>query len=1040
MTKAKIIRANHGRSATVALAEAVATFKDGDPLAPVTIVVTDHAQGIRLRRLLAGRSILKSSVAGITAINVGTLLDLSRDLTTGTVELEGRRPVTDAVVLASIRRILAEDPGVFGPVSNHPSLERALVVAHRELREVDAGSIDRLARLGGLSAGLTLVHRTLVNQLAPNFHDERERSDLATKRVHEGSVSLPPLVVHLPSGLTASECRLLTALAGAGPTTIISGYVAGHSDPEAEKLATMLRLSLPESPAPAPSVNRLVISVPDQEEEARVAVRQILEAARTGTPLARIAVVHPPSSDYIRLLHERLRASGIEFNGSSVRRLDETTVGRFLTGVLALPSNGLRRVDFEALFATAPLWDPNNHRIPESAWTRLARRAGVVGGLDDWTMRLERLATEFSTQWAEEKSADARVWLMDRLVRDADLCRQLLTFVTNMDQDLVRISDARSWAARCGYTARLLGRYLGSDSAREDWPTDELLALEATRSLLDRLALLDEVEPTATFSGFCGAVAAECQRPLGREGRTGQGVQVVGIDQSPGLDVEVVILLGLSEGVIPTRPANNALLPDITRLAAQTGLPVRHDHTTRQHRGFTAAISAASRQVVLVQPRGDLRRSGSRPPSRWLLAEIETFTGWRPDPGQLEQTTAPWYRHVASFAHALAVDEPATDQEYELGLLLDGRVAEATLSQTDPTFRRGIECIHARLSKNLTRFDGNLAGVTLPRLDAGEISATRLERWVECPFAYFSEYVLGIQGEEEPVVGTHLSALVRGSIIHRCLERLVVEGLEQGMLPKPGGSWSAEDHSRLSELLIEECDRADARGEAAHPLFWPVIRSRMDTDLQTFLVEDSAIRASQNSTPLVAEYRFGGSTALPVVLADGRVLRFRGAIDRVDRVDSGGVAVIDVKSGKPDHYRPIRADTPFPTGTRLQLPIYGLAAETLGHGPTGDAAFAFIGTERSGDRRIGYQLTPEVLDEFATVLERIVAGIEAGAFPNHPPAPTRFGGFTCPHCSPDGLDTRRLHAACDRKASDPSVALHLQHIAEPVDHESEESR
>ncbi|MDG2428982.1 MAG: PD-(D/E)XK nuclease family protein [Acidimicrobiales bacterium] len=1039
MTNAKIIRTNYGRAATVALAEAVATFKDGDPLAPVTIVVTDHAQGIRLRRLLARQSIIESTLAGITAIKVGTLLDLSRDLTTGTVELEGRRPVTDAVVLASVRRILAGDPGVFGPVSDHPSLERALVAAHRELREVNAEGVDRLTRLGGLSAGLALVHQTLVNQLAPDFHDERERSDLATQRIHAGSVSLPPLVVHLPGGLTASESRLLTAIGEAGPTTIISGHVTGHPDPEAEKLAAMLGLSVPESPATLPPVDKLVISVPDQEEEARVAVRQILAAARTGTPLAQIAVVHPPSSDYVRLLHERLRASGIEFNGSSVRRLDETTVGRFLIGALALSSNELRRIDLEALFATAPLWDPNNHRVPESAWTRLARRSGVVGGLDDWTMRLKRLATEFSTQRTEEESADARTWLMDRLVRDADLCRQLLTFVSCIDQDLRRISDARSWAARCGYTARLLGRYLGSDSVREDWPVDELLAVEAARSLLDRLALLDEVEPAATFSGFCRAVVAECQRPLGREGRTGQGVQVVGIDQSPGLDVEVVILLGLSEGVMPTRPAHNALLPDITRLTAQTGLPVRRDHTTRQHRSFIAAISAASQQVVLVQPRGDLRRSGTRPPSRWLLAEIEAFTGWRPNPGQLAQTTAPWYQHVASFAHALTVDEPATDQEYELGLLLDGRVTEATLSQTDPAFRRGIECIQARLSTNLTRFDGNLVGVTIPKLDADEISATRLERWVECPFAYFSEYVLGIQGKEEPVADLHLSALVRGSIIHRCLERLVVEGLEQGTLPKPGEPWSADDHRHLSELLLQECARAEARGEAAHPLYWPVIRSRLDADLQTFLVTDSVIRASQNSTPVAAEYQFGGSTALPVVLADGRVLRFRGAIDRVDRVDNGQVNVIDVKSGKPDHYRAIRDDSPFPAGTRLQLPIYGLAAANLGHGPTGEAAFAFIGTERSADHRIGYHLTPEVLNEFATVLERIVAGIDAGAFPNHPPTPTRVGGFTCPHCSPDGLDTRRLHAACVRKASDPAVALHLQHLAAHTSDESEES-
>ena len=1040
MSTTKIIRANHGKAATAALTEAVTAFKNGDPLTAVIVVVTDHAQGIRLRRRLAARSVGGPSVAGITAIRMVTLLDLSRDLTAGAVELEGRQSVSDAVVLAAARRVLAEDPGVFGPVADHPSLERALLAAHRDLREVDARSIERLARLGGLPAGLASIHRALLHRLAPHFHDERERSDLAAHRLLQDSVSLPPLVVHLPGRLAASERRLLVALAESGPVTIICGHAEGHPDPEAEALATMLGLALPGSPAPAASIERLVISVPDQEEEARVAVRQILDAARAGTPLARIAVVHPPSSDYVRLLHERLRSSGIEFNGSSVRRLDETTVGRFLLGALSLSANGLRRVDLEALFATAPLRDSDHKQVPESAWGRLARRSGVVGGLDDWTMRLELLAAEFTTQRTEEESADARPWLIDRLDRDAEQCRRLLAFVAGLDRDLRRVAAARSWTARCTQAGRLLGRYLGSDSVREAWPVDELLAMESVRSVLDRLALLDEVEPDATLAGFCRAVAAECRRPLGREGRTGQGVQVLGVDQSPGLDVEVVILLGLSEGVMPTRPANDALLPDATRVAAQTGLPIRHDHTTRQHRGFAAAMTAASRRVVLVHPRGDLRRSGERPPSRWLLAEIEAFTGHRPDPGELAQTTTSWYRHVASFAQTLAVDEPATDQEYELGLLLGGRAVDATLYRADPAFRRGVDCISARLSPKLTRFDGNLAGVAIPGLDAGELSSTRLERWVECPFAYFSEYVLGVRSEEEPASGIHLSSLVRGSIIHRCLERLVGEGLEHDTLPGPGRPWSVADHQRLSEILVEECARADARGEAAHPLFWPVIRSRMDAELQDFLMQDSDTRASQHSTPVAAEYRFGGPTSLPVTLADGRALRFRGAIDRVDRIDGGGVVVIDVKSGRPDRFRPIGAEAPFPGGTRLQLPIYGLAAAALGHGPTSHAAFAFVGAERSGDHRIGYHLTSGVLNEFAAVLERIVTGIEAGAFPNHPPEPTRFGGFTCPHCSPDGLDTRRLQAACDRKASDAAMDLHLRHVTEPVDDETEESR
>ena len=1030
-----MVRANYGRAATAALAEAVAEAKGGDPLAPVSIVVTDHGQGIRLRRRLAARAAVGPAAGtpstGVAAIDMVTLLDLARDLTAGAPELEGRRPVSDAVVLSATRRILTEDPGVFGSVAEHPSLERALVSAHRQLREVRADGIERLAGLGKLQAALVKVHRALLRHLAPGFHDERERTDLAALRVGSGTASIPPLVVHLPGHLLPSERRLLAALASAVPLTVICGHAHGQPDPDAEALASLFGTDLPDPPEPGTGTGRLVVSVPDQEEEARVAVRQVLEAARSGTRLSSIAIVHPPSSDYARLLHERLRASGIAFNGSSVRRLDETIAARFLLGALTLTDRGLRRTDLEALFASAPLWDPDNHLVPDSTWRRLARRAGVVAGLEDWTLRLERLATEFETQRDEEERSDDRQWLMERLERDAKQCRRLVAFVTRLDRDLHRVTGAGSWSARCRLTNRLIGQYLGSSNVRELWPAEELLAVESAAAVLDRLALLDDVEPDASFAGFRRALIAEFRHPLGREGRTGQGVQVLGLEQAAGLDVEVVILLGLAEGVTPTRPSTDALLPDADRITAGTDLLIRHDHTASQHRGFAAAITAASRLVVLVHPRGNLRRSGERPPSRWLLAEIEAFTGVRPDPAELANLTEPWYRHVASFAQALALDEPATDQEYELALLLDNGRDGTGLRQVDPVFDRGVDLITSRLGRRLTRFDGNLAGVDLPALDVGEISASRLERWVACPFAFFSEYILGVRTEEEPDPSLLLTALVRGNIIHRSLELLVAEGLRSHTLPGPGEAWTDADHQRLVQLMDEECERAEARGEAAHPLFWPVIRSRMAAELRGFLHLDSSARAAQKATPIAAEYRFGGPTALHLPLPDGRVLRFRGAIDRIDRQEDGNLVVLDVKSGKPDRYRSIGDDSPFPDGTRLQLPIYGLAASAAGTDSTSAVAFTFVGGNRSGDQRIGYELSPKVLEAFDAVLASIVAGIEAGAFPHNPPAPTWFSGFSCPHCMPDGLDARRLHAACERKADDPTMRLHRHHIADP---------
>ncbi|MEC9394583.1 MAG: PD-(D/E)XK nuclease family protein, partial [Actinomycetota bacterium] len=283
---------------------------------------------------------------------------------------------------------------------------------------------------------------------------------------------------------------------------------------------------------------------------------------------------------------------------------------------------------------------------------------------------------------------------------------------------------------------------------------------------------------------------------------------------------------------------------------------------------------------------------------------------------------------------------------------------------------------------------------------------------------------------------TDLSPSVRGSIVHRVLERLVTESLADGSTPRTGEAWTTEHRDRAAVLLSEECSHAEARGEAAHPRFWPTIRSRLAAELDDFLVLDSSFRARFGSRPITAEHRFGGGDALMVTLADGRVLRFRGSVDRVDEVADGGLVVVDAKTGKPDRYRTIPEDH-FPDGSFLQLPIYALAVAAKDREVT-HATYAFVGGVPESHRHLGYDVDDEVMAAFRRVLASVVRGIEGGAFPHHPPESDRPEAHRCPHCSPDGLDARRVRAARDRKAGDPVLALHADHLvtdfmAEPTD-------
>ena len=55
----------------------------------------------------------------------------------------GRRPVSTPVLAAAMRAELAAEPGLFGPVAEHPATESALVRAYRELRDLSPAARRR---------------------------------------------------------------------------------------------------------------------------------------------------------------------------------------------------------------------------------------------------------------------------------------------------------------------------------------------------------------------------------------------------------------------------------------------------------------------------------------------------------------------------------------------------------------------------------------------------------------------------------------------------------------------------------------------------------------------------------------------------------------------------------------------------------------------------------------------------------------------------------------------------------------------------------
>ena len=156
-------------------------------------------------------------------------------------------------------------------------------------------------------------------------------------------------------------------------------------------------------------------------------------------------------------------------------------------------------------------------------------------------------------------------------------------------------------------------------------------------------------------------------------------------------------------------------------------------------------------------PRGDLRRSSTRLPSRWLLPSLRVLSG---QPGlqatRWESVSGAWLDGSPSYAAGLSHgDVLASEQEWRIRAVLAGHGSGVTVDEvlaTDEIARRAMAMIRGWASDGLTRYDGDVSGHGIPGpADAGQVvSPTALEEWTRCPHAYFVRRLLRVEPPGTP--------------------------------------------------------------------------------------------------------------------------------------------------------------------------------------------------------------------------------------------------------------------------------------------------
>lgn len=1051
----KVEWVRYGRGAIEALRASIAAAKGSEPLAPVTVVVPSNHVGVATRRLLASGAFGPTSGrgTGMVAVSFMTPYRLAELLGASTLAGSGRRPVSTPVIAAAMRTALRAQPGLFTPVADHAATEAALVAAYRELRDVSPAGLDALARCGSRARDVVRLHRETRRQLEPEWYDEQDLMRVAVTRLQQGSGGdldgLGHLVVHLPQHVTRHVGELLGAAGMARDVTVVAGY-SGVERADAEVVDGVRRISgdgalsappFSEAVLPVTAESTRIVVASDGDDEVRVAARAVIDAVRAGTSLDRIAVLYASPEPYARLAHEHLQAAGIATNGPAVTPLASRLVGRFLLDLLALPERGVRRQDFFAWLSAAPVV-VDGRWAPTGVWERLSREAGVVAGRADWDGRLATRAAD-DAALAELLAADGDEGSMSRAERlraDAAAARRLRAFVIDLIDDLAEAARApRAWGEHAAWARRHLAALLGGLDRRDDWPDAERKAAERVEAAIDRLGALDAVEGPVELEVFRRTLALELDGDLGRVGRFGEGVLVGHLGMGVGLDLDLVVVLGMTEGTCPAPVRDDSLLPDRERAATGGELAPRRARLDRQHRELLATL-AGSGSMLLGVPLGDLRRNTQRVASRWVLDIASSLAGTTWWSKELLAADVPWVEHARSFEAGIRrLTFPATEQEHRLHSLLvaapDGPAALEAASD-DTVLDGAAALVGARRSKQFTRFDGNLTGLDVRSPMTSSTSATTMQSWAACPYAYFVGTLLGVDEIENPEDRLEIAPVDKGSLVHDVLERFIVAVLESGEIPSPDEPWSAAHRAHMADIGAAVCADYESRGLTGRPIFWERERVRILRDLQRFLDEDQKRRAADRTRPIAAELAFGfarGAAPVAFELADGRQLRFRGKADRVDVGDDGTIHVVDYKTGGMGSYRDLSEEAPDGRGRLLQLPVYGLAARQHLARPDADvkAEYWFV-TAKGEFKPKGYVVTDDVLDVVRGTLGHIVAGIEAGVFPSHPTASSTYVFVECPACDPDHLGHVELRRAWDRKRTSPDLAPYAD-FAEPID-------
>ncbi len=420
---------------------------------------------------------------------------------------------------------------------------------------------------------------------------------------------------------------------------------------------------------------------------------------------------------------------------------------------------------------------------------------------------------------------------------------------------------------------------------------EPVLALEQERIWDDLMAVLDNIATALKGSRLSAKRFRELfdliisTRSLGTLPQGLDEITIGSADRIRTASPKAVFIVGANEGVFPRSPVTAGVLNDIERqklieLGLQVSDPAEFKIIEERFIVY-AALCSASEKLFVSYARKDL--AGAQLSPSEIVAQIKTIF-----PNCLKKDTAdiPDIETVEGLRPAFEL----TAKLWCKGNELYASLREFFNSRED--YKDKLLAFDRAVSSKQFEIEDKDTALALFRKDM-YMSASRVESYFKCAFAYFCKYGL----KAEPRITAELDPMQKGTVIHYVLQKLIEKypGKELSVLPKE--QRQTEIQTFLNEYLEEKMGGSQDKQQRFTYLF---------NRLSSILEEVAARLAKEFETgsfvPVSFELKIDNDGDVPpydIALEDGGTLKIKGFVDRVDKMETNGksyVRVVDYKS------------------------------------------------------------------------------------------------------------------------------------------------